>query len=195
MLPKGTLAHRVTIASATLLGAVAVSGAVLVWTAIGLRSAQQRQTEVFTVARQSTTDLLGAYVDQETGLRGYVITGQSTFLAPYTAAQPRIPAIIARLRTVTGPVPGASDRLAAVRSAYDDWDRYAAAQLAQVATGDRTEQQARRPPSPARPGSTPSATGSATSKRYCIPIRPRTRPSSWPCSNGWSSCSSPACSS
>jgi len=137
VLRKGTLAHRVTIVSATLLGAVAVSGAVLVWTSMGLRWAQQRQSEVFTVARQSTTDLLGAYVDQETGLRGYVITGQPTFLAPYTAAQPRIPVIVARLRTLTGRVPGAPGRLAAVQSAYGEWDEYASAQLAQVAAGDR----------------------------------------------------------
>ena len=61
MLRKGMLAHPVTIASGTLLGAVGVSGAVLVLTATGLRSAQQRQSEVFTVARQSTTDLLGSW--------------------------------------------------------------------------------------------------------------------------------------
>jgi hypothetical protein len=42
-----------------------------------------------------TTDLLGAYVDQETDLRGYVITGQSAFLAPLHRRPARHPRIVA----------------------------------------------------------------------------------------------------
>ena len=114
----GTLARRVMIASGMLLVAVTGSGVLLVTTATGLRAAQIRQSGVFTAARQSTTDLLGAYVDQETGLRGYVITGQPAFLAPYTDAQPRIPAIVSRLHTVTATVPGAPAHLVAVQNAY-----------------------------------------------------------------------------
>jgi CHASE3 domain sensor protein len=89
-----------------------------------------------TAARQSSTDLLAAYVDQETGLRGYVITGQSAFLAPYTDAQPRIPAIVSRLHTVTGTVPGAPARLVAVQDAYRDWAGYATEQVTRVAAGN-----------------------------------------------------------
>src|SRR5664279_3751216 len=132
----GTLARRVMIASGVLLVAVSTCGVLLVTTATGLRSTQVRQSDVFTAARQSTTDLLGAYVDQETGLRGYVITGQPAFLAPYTDAQPRIPAIVSRLHTVTATVPGALTQLVAVQDAYRDWAGYATEQVARVAAGD-----------------------------------------------------------
>src|SRR5258708_1878646 len=35
-------------------------------------------------ARWSSEQLLGAFLDQETGVRGYVLTGQASFLQPYT---------------------------------------------------------------------------------------------------------------
>lgn len=116
-------------------------GVLLVTTALDLRTAQSRQTDMFGAAAKTTSDLLGDFVDQETGLRGYVITGQSTFLAPYRDAQTRIPARLARLQALTGRITGAGSRLAAVRDAHQAWAADAQSQITRIGAG-HTEQAA-----------------------------------------------------
>src|SRR5215475_9604623 len=39
--------------------------------------------------------------DAETGQRGYIITGETSYLAPYNAAQAELPKKIARAKTLT----------------------------------------------------------------------------------------------
>ena len=46
--------------------------------------------------------LQGALVDQETGVRGYAITGDSRFLAPYTSGRAIETSAVARLRALIG---------------------------------------------------------------------------------------------
>ena len=48
---------------------------------------------------QTSADLLRAQLDEETGVRGYVATGNSAFLEPYTAAKILFPQRAAVLRT------------------------------------------------------------------------------------------------
>ncbi|MCE0765764.1 CHASE3 domain-containing protein [Pseudonocardia kujensis] len=74
-------------------------------------------------ALTSVERLQTAFVDQETGLRGYVLTGEDGFLDPYTAAMPRIAAEQRLLGTV---VPELSGALTAVTAAHDDWTTNAA---------------------------------------------------------------------
>jgi CHASE3 domain sensor protein len=69
-------------------------------------------------ALTSVERLQSAYLDQETGVRGYLLSGQDSFLEPLTAAAPRITAERQLLRTV---VPELTDSLAAVDVAYEDW--------------------------------------------------------------------------
>ncbi len=48
----------------------------------------------------AAVEVLTAVVDQETGVRGFVITGAEQFLAPYTAGRQRSTAALATLRTL-----------------------------------------------------------------------------------------------
>ncbi|MFR9802409.1 CHASE3 domain-containing protein [Pseudonocardia sp. RS010] len=69
-------------------------------------------------AATSLERLQSAYVDQETGLRGFVLTGQEPFLEPYTAAEPVIAAEQRRLRDALPEHTGMLDEVAA---AHEDW--------------------------------------------------------------------------
>ncbi|MDQ1429692.1 MAG: hypothetical protein QOF40_294 [Actinomycetota bacterium] len=80
---------------AILAGVVALGGAA----AFVIRErddAQQREREL-SVALERVAQLGVAYVDQETGERGYALTGVSTFLEPYTSGQARAAALVRQL--------------------------------------------------------------------------------------------------
>src|SRR5260370_40132931 len=61
--------------------------------------------------------LLGALIDAETGERGYMLTGDERFLAPYLSGVAAVPVGIARLRTLTADNPGQQQRLGALAPA------------------------------------------------------------------------------
>ena len=62
----------------------------------------------------ATKNLDIAVRDAETGNRGFLLTGEDAFLAPYQAAVERIPALEAALRRLTADNPVQQDRLASV---------------------------------------------------------------------------------
>jgi CHASE3 domain sensor protein len=78
----GTAGRWVVLITAATSVVLAGLGALLVTTALNLRTAQLRQTNVYAAAGVATSDLLGDFVDEETGLRGYVITQSAYFLKP-----------------------------------------------------------------------------------------------------------------
>ncbi|MFC4427822.1 diguanylate cyclase [Deinococcus navajonensis] len=57
-----------------------------------VRHIQQQQQEITQI-----TGLLKSVLDLETGLRGYLLTGEPAFLAPHTAARARLPGELSRL--------------------------------------------------------------------------------------------------
>ena len=63
--------------------------------------------------------------DMETGVRGYVITGDESFLAPYQVAKPQLDAQVQDLIQLTADNPTQTDRLKRVRSLQQGWDAYA----------------------------------------------------------------------
>jgi signal transduction histidine kinase/CHASE3 domain sensor protein len=66
------------------------------------RTIQMRQLVAHTRSvLQASTSLLTALLDAETGERGYLLTRDTTFLAPYQGAQPRIDSLLAQLRELT----------------------------------------------------------------------------------------------
>ena len=80
---------------------------------------------------QTSTALLTALLDAETGERGYLLTRDTTFLAPYRGASPRIDSLLVQLRELTRDSPGqkarldtlamrAHERVDALASAIDD---------------------------------------------------------------------------
>ncbi|HLW37359.1 MAG TPA: CHASE3 domain-containing protein, partial [Candidatus Eremiobacteraceae bacterium] len=61
------------------------------------RSAYARQTTL-AQAQQQVDALLRTQIDQETGLRGYLASGERTYLQPYYEAQPRFSAQLSSLQ-------------------------------------------------------------------------------------------------
>ncbi len=72
---------------AMLIGVLALG----VVTAIVIRARDDAQARerVLEVATERVAQLAAAYSDEESGERGFVITGEDTFLAPYTAERAR----------------------------------------------------------------------------------------------------------
>ena len=82
--------------------------------------------------------LANALVDEETGLRGYVLTGQQDFLQPYQEGQQQEAQAVQALRQLqTGDLASANASLDAVQRAVNQWrTRYAVQALDQRSTSD-----------------------------------------------------------
>ena len=64
-------------------------------------------------------------VDLETGMRGFLITGDETFLQPYESAQPRLVAGLANLRKLVADNPAQVERIDRITTLQAAWNRYA----------------------------------------------------------------------
>ena len=78
-------------------------------------------------AETATISLEAAYVNQETGQRGYLLTADPNVLAPYIAGRHEAVALQHRLQRLLAPDATAEKRLAAVVAAAARWERRAAA--------------------------------------------------------------------
>lgn len=76
------------------------------------------------------TRILTLSVDQETGLRGYLLTNDIDFLAPYQRAAPRIEVALVSLENLVREDVLQRERLASVRKELQDWQAYATEVLA-----------------------------------------------------------------
>jgi len=65
------------------------------------------------------TDLLSTLQDAETGQRGYLITGEPRYLAPYQAALPKIDGSVNELKNLTSDNPVEQHRLESIRLLID----------------------------------------------------------------------------
>jgi CheY-like chemotaxis protein/CHASE3 domain sensor protein len=64
-------------------------------------------------------------IDLETGLRGFLITADEAFLAPYEVAKPRIRAELQGLAEQVADNPGQLDRLRRIEALQQEWERFA----------------------------------------------------------------------
>jgi signal transduction histidine kinase len=102
-----------------------VAGSVIVW--LGFASLIQARTRVFDTtgpARIAALDLRTSMIDQETGIRGYVITRDDRLLQPYRSGRADQADAVAELRRVMRGDPAEGDvlaALAAVETAMEDW--------------------------------------------------------------------------
>ena len=64
-------------------------------------------------------------VDLETGMRGFLITGDEHFLDPYEVAKPQITAQLRGLEELVSDNPQQVDRLKRLQALQNDWSRYA----------------------------------------------------------------------
>ncbi len=115
-----TLRARLLLLAAAFVVLIALGTA----TIIGLTVARddRRETEArLVIARERVTQLAVAYVDRETGQRGYLITADSTFLEPYERGRTVARRLTTELRRLTGA--RFSTELASVTAAARVWDQ------------------------------------------------------------------------
>lgn len=72
----------------------------------------------------NATEVSKLVSDMETGMRGYLIAGDETFLGPYIVAKPKVDAEMDGLLKLVADNPTQTDRLARVRRAHAEWIKY-----------------------------------------------------------------------
>ena len=76
-------------------------------------------------------------VDLETGMRGYLLTGDEHFLDPYETARPRIVVALRTLQELTADNPVQVDRLRRLQAMQEEWNTYAQSMIElQRSSGD-----------------------------------------------------------
>ena len=73
----------------------------------------------------NSRQLMRYMVDMETGVRGYHLTGDKSFLEPYQAAKPRVPEQLALLLKLTADTPDQQRRIKEIQEADLRWIDYA----------------------------------------------------------------------
>jgi sigma-B regulation protein RsbU (phosphoserine phosphatase) len=92
------LRRRLLLLFVAILGGVVALGGAAAFVIRERDDAQLREREL-SVALERVAQLGVAYVDQETGERGYALTGVPAFLEPYTSGQVRAAALVRQLRS------------------------------------------------------------------------------------------------
>jgi signal transduction histidine kinase len=134
-----TLARRLRAALVALCVLLLVSGVVLVAVLRQADRALSKQAERTFPARLAAGQLLTSLVDQETGLRGYALTGDARFLEPYRQGLVDEQASRARIDRYVRPGDPARLALLTVDAAIIAWrEQYASLRLGD-ATGARTD--------------------------------------------------------
>lgn len=78
-------------------------------------------------------------VDMETGLRGYMLAGEESFLQPYVLAKPKVVSSLASLAKLVEDNPAQLDRLRLIEAQHKQWDLYAQEMIRlRAANGDVT---------------------------------------------------------
>jgi methyl-accepting chemotaxis protein len=94
-----------------------------------------------TLARTASNDILIQALNEETGVRGFILSGQTTrggvdsFLDPYLSGKAAIPADIASLTNVAATDPSLQPLIATLTQQLQDRETYQASQIALVRTG------------------------------------------------------------
>ncbi len=102
--------------------ALVLTGAVgngIAWASVA--AAQQELGERWLPARMAATDLATAYVDQETGQRGFLLAGDEQFLEPYDQGRADADRLQRRLAGALSIDEDGLRLLTAVRAAGEDW--------------------------------------------------------------------------
>jgi PAS domain S-box-containing protein len=101
-----------------------VLGGVFVVQTYYLRNSMQEVQHSYLVQTRARS-LLKLLLDMETGLRGYLLTGEDRFLAPYRASSPQVEPALDELANLIGNDAQQSERVITMRDAYHRWDQFA----------------------------------------------------------------------
>ena len=135
--------RRTRAAIAALLTLLLVLAGVAIYSTARLyTTAQDRYVEEAFPLRAAANDLLLQMVNEETGVRGYLITGRRSSLAPYTQARPLVAANLDQLTRLSSRRPEIEPDVREARADVRDLDAYFARQIALVARGAASERQA-----------------------------------------------------
>ncbi|QUQ62824.1 sensor histidine kinase [Kutzneria sp. CA-103260] len=117
---------------------VAAAVGVGAWALHSLTEARSLMVDQVDPASRQALALSNALVDEETGVRGYVLTGRADFLQPYQQGQQQEAQAVQALRGLqTGDLASANAALDAVQRAADAWrSQYATLALQHVNAGD-----------------------------------------------------------
>jgi len=115
---EAALARRLLVAVVTPVGLLVVVGVLLALQILRM-SDTERWVEHTDEAIAATNDLQKQIIDQETGLRGFIMTGDRSFLEPYDRARPLD--VFASLRALVAENPTQQARVDEVRRSYDAW--------------------------------------------------------------------------
>src|SRR5258708_15907801 len=129
---------RVATVGTVLMGLFSIAAIVIGAIALNsLSQARERAVNMLDPAALHSTQLYAALLNQETGLRGYLMSGQKPFLAPYAMGIASQNAELSQLRMLLAGMPVARGDLARVLAAADHWrSSYAAPAIARgAATG------------------------------------------------------------
>ena len=114
--------------------------ALLGLTAISARDMAAERGARYSRAAGEASELLADLVDEETGVRGYVITGDDMFLKPYERGRADSAARLAELRSLLAADAQALSRLDRVEAVAAEWrERSVDPELAAARAGDRDE--------------------------------------------------------
>jgi len=108
---------------------VALLAGVLLWQILYLSHAikqGQLNTEMASSARQ----FLRYALDMETGMRGYLLTGQSTFLDPYLKAEPQVAEKLRQLKAQGKDNPLYLQHVNVMEARYNEWHEFTREMLA-----------------------------------------------------------------
>jgi signal transduction histidine kinase len=89
-------------------------------------------------AQLLASQLLSSYLDEETGLRGYALSGQALFLQPYQSGGQQVAVADRQLSALLSPTTAAGRLLAAVHQRAGAWEReFAQPSVAAIQAGNR----------------------------------------------------------
>jgi CHASE3 domain sensor protein len=106
---------------------VAMSGLLCLVLGYGLRSVERRSLAVdeADLVIAHSNNLIKLMVDEETGLRGYLLTKNPVFLQPFQIADKRLDSEFLALFGLLRNLPDQTRQLAALQIAHQDWKREA----------------------------------------------------------------------
>jgi signal transduction histidine kinase len=120
---RTTLQRRLARTFLALLVVTTVGVALAVVVAVRLVAAQEQVVERLFDSYEAAADVNQALVDQETGFRGYALTGDEDFLGPYRGGAIRAERALRRLERIEADFPALRPRRVAVVAAAEDWRR------------------------------------------------------------------------
>lgn len=123
-----------TLAGVVVLVVVAVLG-IAISAATDIRHASDRRGNRLGPANTAAVGLLAEYTDEETGVRGYLVTQDPSYLSPYRSARSGLSGRYTKLESLLTGEPALVAQLRQVRADHDFWIRNAA--QPEIAAADR----------------------------------------------------------